>query len=102
MGHEGTALYVCQVHVRAPTLHLPLRLLPQSLQTMALLDERLTLNEDRVRRMDEKLDAAIGMGGPGQQGAAPMSAGAKQPQAAGILSPRGPADVQGHADQLGS
>ncbi|KAL6764567.1 centriole proteome protein [Haematococcus lacustris] len=31
-------------------------------QTMAMLDERLTMNEDRVRRMDDKMDAV--MGGP--------------------------------------
>lgn len=34
---------------------------------MALLDERLTMNEDRVRRLDDKLDTIIGLDQQGQQ-----------------------------------
>jgi hypothetical protein len=46
---------------------------------MAMLDERLTMNEDRVRRVDDKLDALLVAGGaPGVATAAAVVAAAKQ------------------------
>jgi hypothetical protein len=61
---------------------------------MAMLDERLTMNEDRVRRVDDKLDALLVAGrAPGVATAAAVAAAKQQGAAQQAVSPdTSPAD----------